>query len=480
MAAASSAASSAGADRGQTTPTRLSSLPHEVLAAIMLRAECPQALVLCCKDASNAWPLARDAWARGRAFKRACAANDAGAAAALLALGWPGAGAAAAAALARLARLGGGALFSAVLAWAAEAQPALLAPPSGANGPLIVAAAAGRRGVCQAVALALDGLLPSAAACGATAAAAADSASGGVERRQVQAQLDGALCVAAAGGHTAIMTDLLARGARISGAGAGAPGALHAAVTHRQAAAVALLATQRPADGGPTPEQAAAAAELAAAAGHACCLAALADSGLLGAPALRTALLAAARAEQRDCAAVTLAALRRSAAAATAVAAARLASPQQWPPEAAALRAAAADGSGDGDVFVTVTIIRPSSCSGAGRQQQKQQPLQHQPQGAAAPSIAGRVAGQLPPARGSPGRGGAASILRAALADSLAVVAPGGKTAALLRLEVAAAGFADGTRARGAAVAAEACDRAANTREPTGGWFYRLIASALN
>ncbi|KAI8467711.1 MAG: hypothetical protein J3K34DRAFT_460248 [Monoraphidium minutum] len=434
----------------------LSRLPREVLAALFFRIEAPadaRALSLVCRDAAGAWALARAAWVlhrrREAAFVRACAANNGDAAAELLDLGWPGAPAAAAAAAARHARAGDAAAVAAIVAWAARAAPALLAPPSGANGPLVVAAAAGRAAMAHATARALLSLLPRARGAAAAAAAAA-----GVRPAHVQAQLDSALCVAAAGGQTAIMAALLDLGADAGGGGGGggaggaAPGAggvgaaaapqrgaLHVAVLHRQAAAVALLAARRAPDGGPTPRQAAAAAELAASSGHACCLRALLDSGLLPPPALRGALVAAVRAERRECAALALACMRRSAAARRPARAGGGCGAGGSSP-----RAMGELGGGDG--ACTVCVVRVSGAA--------------PPPGKAAPPA------PPPPSPGLKiGAQGASAALRAALLESLAVAAPGSVTAAMLLREAVAMGAAAPPPPRAAATPAAAAAAAA-------------------
>jgi hypothetical protein len=311
----------------------------------MLQLEAPadaQALVLCCAATASAWAgCARDAWVRRRrsgadleaAFKRACAANNGLAAGELLRVGWDGAEAAAAAAIARHIRSGEVAAVAAAVEWAAAAAPALLVPPSRCNGPLVLAAAAGRETLTRDITALLLGRLvgrgPTAAADLIPARPSASRAATNIIPGllgDVQAQLDRALCVAAAGGFVAIIRQLQADGARCHRGGGGAPAGpaaagrnpLGAAVLHRQADAIAALLAHPVAASRPSAEQLAAAAPMAASYGFASCLEAIAGWAARGGPAaaaaLAAALAAAARADQPACAELCLRHLRAAAA----------------------------------------------------------------------------------------------------------------------------------------------------------------------
>jgi hypothetical protein len=384
----------------------LDRLPDALLGQVALALEDAanaRGLALACRATASAWRGVRGPWAgrcraaaARRAALRAAVARDNGAAAAeLLAAGGPGAEAAAAEALAAAVRVGAPRAARALSAWAVQHAPALLAPRGGASGPLVLAAAAGRAELARCLRAAL------------LQAARPPRGTRPPLPGDVQAQLDRGLSAASAGGHLAVMADLLAAGARCggnadadAGAGAAGPGSggptpLLAAVANRQAAAAALL-LERPAPAcSPPAWQAAAAAVTAAGCGFTCCLrvllAARGGAGL-GGEALGAALLAAARGNQAACVAVLLDHAR----AAGLLHASAPEAPDTQPPRDAA-RDARAAASG------------PAACKGA----------------------AGAVAAAA---------GAAAATPLATLREALAAAPPGGKVAPLLRAALEDAG----------------------------------------
>lgn len=465
------------------------SLPQELLTAVMLLLDAGKdahGLLLASREALQTWRVvARPLWVQAHrtaqqmdgAFRHACSSNNAEAVACMLGLGWPGAASSAAAELHRHMRFGQPRAAVAIVDWAARAAPGLLVPPSGANGPLVLAAASGCSTVACYIADALLQMLAAQTAIthvdasGSCREAAVAVARHGMPTAvDVQLQLDRALRAAAAGGHVCIMSHLLHLGARNHGACCSGDGscvvggicglqcsALEAAVLNCQREAVALLVSQHHAAGVPSALQLALAAELSASLGYARCLSPLLESTAISAQSLSTVLLAAARAGQPQCASLIIGRLRRHAV-----------HRRQRSAAAEAAASAAAHTASDA-VCCIVKVV--AGDLGEGRRHGDGTKAAHD-RLCVAPLTHGTPA--------SP----AALMLQCALQDALSVVAAGSPTATLLEREVASVadwcgGSALLSTCHMEASSSSAIARGASSQSmlPAGGWWSRLMAA---